>query len=101
MEHKIVFLCRYGTRELLKGPFPCKSSCQRASASYVAFTSIVEFSGNVEFSPSNRSGGRAGRECTDDTVILIPGGRAFSPVAMSPGFSYKSGREFTYQRVGH
>ena len=62
-------------------PSHYKSSFQRAGTAYVVFTSTVEFSTEVLFAPSSRSGGRRG---TPFTVIIPPGGRAFKPFAISP-----------------
>ena len=58
-------------------------------------TRIVEFSAEVEFTPSIRSGGRRG---TADTVILPPGGRAFNPVVISSCISYLSRTQFLLTR---
>lgn len=97
-KYKIAFLCEFGAEVRLKIPSHCKSSFQRAGTTYVAFTSIVEFSAKVEFTPSIRSGGRRG---TDDTVMLPPGGRAFNPVPISQRSSYNSRTVSTYQRDHH
>ena len=75
-------------RAVLKGVSPFESSCYRAGIAYVVFTSIVELSADVEFTPSIRSGGRRDNA---ETVMLPPGGRAFNPIAISPSNFSNSG----------